>query len=128
MTNPSHYKYSRAHLWLSIEGDIATVGITEYGQSELGSIEFIEIQNDLLLVYDDAFGSIESAQTTTKLYIPLTGKVLQVNEKVRDTPRIINDDPYGEGWLIKIQVSDMNQITWLLSVNEYEAYIEQLIS
>ncbi len=121
---PSELKYTKDHEWISIEGDIATVGITDFAQSELGDIVYVEVETvDETLDKDEIFGTVEAVKTVSDLFLPLTGEIIEFNEGLEDEPEKVNTDPYGEGWMIKIKVSDLSEIEGLLSDADYKALI-----
>lgn len=121
MNFPEDLLYSTSHEWIKLNGDEATIGITEYAQSELGDIIFVETPEvGRKIQPGQPFGSIEAVKTVSDLYGPLTGEVTAVNSKLTDTPEVINSDPYGEGWIIKMKVTDASAKTKLLSVQKYK--------
>ena len=125
MNIPENLKYTKDHEWVRIEGNIAVVGITEFAQSELGDIVFVEIETeDEDLVIEDVFGTIEAVKTVSDLYMPLSGKVLEVNEDLEGQPELVNKDPYGGGWMIKLEMSDLSEMSKLLSAEAYKALID----
>ncbi len=124
MNIPANLKYTKEHEWIRLEGESAYVGITDYAQSELGEIVFVEVETvGENLSADDIFGTIEAVKTVSDLYLPVDGEVLEFNENLEDAPELVNEDPYGKGWLIKIAVSDAGQIDGLLSAEDYKALI-----
>ena len=124
MNIPAELSYTKEHEWVLVEGNIATIGITDYAQGELGDIVFIELPEiDSDFEKDDAFGTIEAVKAVADLYAPLNGKVVEVNAVLEDAPETINNDPYGDGWMIKIEISDLAQVEDLLSNNGYEEII-----
>jgi glycine cleavage system H protein len=124
MNVPQNLLYTAEHEWLRLEGDTAFVGITDYAQSELGEIVFVDITAvDETLKAGETFGSIEAVKTVSDLFIPIAGVVVEFNEALNDHPEWVNDDPYGQGWIIKISVSDVSQATQLLSAEKYTALI-----
>ena len=124
MEFPKGLKYSKDHEWLKIEGDIAYIGITEFAQGELGDIVFVDIDTTgETLENEEVFGSIEAVKTVSDLFMPIRGEVLIFNEKLEDAPELINSDPYGDGWIVKISVSDMNELDTLLDANNYKALV-----
>ncbi|MCL2596527.1 MAG: glycine cleavage system protein GcvH [Paludibacter sp.] len=124
MNLPENLKYTKDHEWLRVEGDNAYVGITDYAQHELGEIVFVEVETvGETLAADNAFGTIEAVKTVSELLMPVDGEVLEFNEDLEDHPEYINDDPYQNGWIIKIDVKDVAQIDDLLSHEEYEKLI-----
>lgn len=124
MNIPENLKYTKDHEWVRIEGNIAIVGITEFAQGELGDIVFVEIETeDETLAKEDVFGTIEAVKTVSDLYMPLSGKVLEVNEDLDGQPELVNKDPYGGGWMIKLEIADLSEISKLLPAEEYKALI-----
>ena len=113
-------KYTKDHEWISIEGDIATVGITDFAQSELGDIVYVEVDTiDENLNKDDVFGTVEAVKTVSDLFIPVSGEILEFNESLNDNPELINESPYDEGWIIKMKVEDSEQLSELLDSKSY---------
>ena len=124
MNIPEEVRFSKDHEWIKIDGNTAYVGISDYAQSELGDIVYIDIDPDLSeIVINETFGSIEAVKTVSDLYAPISGEVLEINERLEDEPELVNTDPYGEGWLIKINVKDVSQVDNLLSPEEYKKQI-----
>ncbi|MDR0811020.1 MAG: glycine cleavage system protein GcvH [Paludibacter sp.] len=124
MNVPTNLKYTNEHEWLRPEGDVAYVGITDFAQSELGEIVFVEVETvGETLAKGETFGSIEAVKTVSDLFLPVDGEILEYNEKLEDAPELINDAPYGDGWIIKIKISNPAQIDELLSAEEYEKLI-----
>lgn len=127
MIIPEDLKYTKEHEWAKIEGDIATIGITDFAQSELSDIVYVELPAIGTLVEQmQPFGSIEAVKTVADLYAPLTGEVIEVNEELEVNPGIINEDPYGLGWMIKIRITNPEEIQNLLSPEEYRKLIGAL--
>ena len=121
MSFPDNLMYTKDHEWLRIEGKQAYVGITYFAQSELGDIVFIDIDSEgEHLEKEEVFGSVEAVKTVSDLFMPINGEVLEFNEKLEDNPELINDDPYGEGWIIKVSISDSEELESLLSSNDYQ--------
>ena len=113
-------KYTKDHEWISIDGDIATVGITDFAQSELGDIVYVEVDTiDESLNKDDVFGTVEAVKTVSDLFIPVSGEILEFNESLNDNPELINDSPYDEGWIIKMKVENLDQLSELLDSKSY---------
>ena len=113
-------KYTKDHEWISIDGDIATVGITDFAQSELGDIVYVEVDTiDENLNKDDVFGTVEAVKTVSDLFIPVSGEILEFNESLNDNPELINDSPYDEGWIIKMKVENSDQLIELLDSKSY---------
>lgn len=124
MSTPSDLKYTKDHEWIKVEGNIATIGITNFAQSELGDIVFVEVETvGEDLDKEEVFGTVEAVKTVSDLYMPLTGKIKAFNEKLESDPELVNTDPYGEGWMIKIELSDSTEIKDLLSAEDYEKLI-----
>lgn len=124
MNIPEGLKFSKDHEWVKVEDNVVTVGVSDYAQSELGDIVFIDIESDLAeMTSGETFGSIEAVKTVSDLYAPITGKVLEVNPALEDEPELVNSDPYGEGWLVKVECSDLAQIDSLLSTEDYKKQI-----
>ncbi len=124
MSIPSELKYTKDHEWIRIDGDIATVGITDFAQGELGDIVYIEVETlDETLDQDEVFGSVEAVKTVSDLFIPLSGEIIEFNESLEDEPEKVNSDPYGDGWMVKIKISDLDQVDGLLSDADYKALI-----
>ena len=124
MNLPTELKYTKEHEWVRLEGEIATVGITDFAQGELGEIVFVEIDTvGENLDQDEVFGSVEAVKTVSELFMPVSGEVLEFNEALDESPELVNDDPYGKGWIIKIKVADAGQVGGLLSADDYAATI-----
>ena len=121
MNVPKELKYTKDHEWLSLDGEVATVGVTDFAQSELGDIVYVEVETlDETLEKEEVFGTVEAVKTVSDLFMPISGEVIEFNEKLETNPEVVNEDPYGEGWMIKIRVSDENELNELLSSDEYE--------
>lgn len=124
MNVPANLKYTKEHEWIRIEGDVAYVGITDYAQSELGEIVFVEVETvGETLKEGEVFGTVEAVKTVSDLYLPIDGEILEFNESLMDAPELVNDDPYNDGWMVKVAVTDATQADNLLSATEYEALI-----
>ena len=124
MNVPANLKYTKEHEWIRSEGEIAYVGITDYAQSELGEIVFVEVETvGETLNEGEVFGTVEAVKTVSDLYLPVDGEILEFNEELESNPELVNDDPYGKGWMVKVGVSDIAQLETLLSAEEYEALI-----
>lgn len=124
MNIPSNLRYTKEHEWIRVEGDVAYVGITDYAQSELGEIVFVDINTEgETLAQDEVFGSVEAVKTVSDLNMPVAGEVLEINESINDQPELVNNDPYGEGWMIKISVSNPEELETLLDAAGYQAHI-----
>ena len=125
MSTPTHLLYTKDHEWIHIHDDnTATIGITDFAQSELGDIVFVELNvvGDEC-VKDDTFGTVEAVKTVSDLYAPMDGEIIEVNDKLDDEPELVNDDPYGDGWMIKIKITDASQKDDLLSAESYQDLI-----
>ena len=124
MSVPEELQYTRSHEWVRTEGDTATIGITDHAQDELGDVVFVELP-EVGATFDagDSFGTVESVKAVSDLYIPVGGEVTEVNEALNDQPEKINEDPYGEGWMVKLHVSDEG--SGLLSASDYEQFVEE---
>lgn len=124
MNIPAELRYTNEHEWIRVEGEVAYVGITDYAQSELGEIVFLDINTEgESLAQGEVFGSVEAVKTVSDLNMPVAGEVLEVNETINDQPELVNSDPYGEGWMIKIQMADPAELDALLDANAYQALI-----
>lgn len=120
MNVPENLKFTKDHEWIRIEGKFAYVGITDYAQKELGDIVFIEIETiDEDLAMEEVFGTIEAVKTVSDMYMPVSGRIVEVNAKLADSPEIVNKDPYGDGWMIKMEMSNPDEIQGLLSLKQY---------
>ena len=126
MNIPDNLKYTKDHEWVLVEGNIGTVGVTDYAQGELGDVVFVDIDSDLSEISKgNSFGTIEAVKTVGDLFAPFSGKVIQINSKLIDSPEIINTDPYGEGWMMKAEISDKADLDELLDATAYKALIGQ---
>ena len=124
MNIPSDLKYTKDHEWVKIEGNTATIGVTDFAQGELGDIVYVDVDTlDDTVDKDDVFGSVEAVKTVSDLFMPLTGEVIEFNEGLEDDPEIVNKDPYGKGWMIKISFTDNSQIEDLLDAQAYQELI-----
>ena len=124
MNIPAELKYTKDHEWVRIEGDEAVIGITDFAQSELGDIVFIEVETEgESIESEEIFGSVEAVKTVSDLYMPLSGEVLSFNSELEDAPEVVNSDPYGEGWMIRVKISDTSEIDTLLSAEQYKDLI-----
>ena len=124
MEFPKELKYSKDHEWLRVEGGNAYIGITEFAQGELGDIVFVDVDTEGdELEKEEVFGSIEAVKTVSDLFMPINGEVLSFNEKLEDEPELINTDPYGEGWVIKIAISDVSELDELLDASAYQELV-----
>lgn len=126
MNLPEELKYTKDHEWVRIEGKTATVGITDFAQGELGDIVFVEIETEGDSVeHGEVFGTVEAVKTVSDLFMPLTGTIKEVNEDLEGEPELVNSDPYGKGWMIKLSIEDESEIDQLLSAKEYAEIIGQ---
>ena len=117
-------KYTKDHEWVILEGNIATVGITDFAQSELGDIVYVEVDTlDETLAKDEVFGTVEAVKTVSDLFLPMTGKIVEFNENLSDAPESINESPYEQGWIIKVEISNPDEINELLNSNDYSDLI-----
>ena len=124
MNIPEGLKYSKEHEWIRVEGDDVLIGITDFAQGELGDIVYVEVESvGDELATQEIFGTVEAVKTVSDLYMPVSGEVLELNEKLEDQPELVNDDPYGEGWMIKVKLSDTSELDLLLDHNAYRALI-----
>ena len=124
MNIPAELKYTKEHEWVRIEGNTAFVGITDYAQGELGDVVFIELPTvDTELKIGQSFGTIEAVKAVSEIFSPLSGKIIEINALLEDDPMIINSDPYGDGWMIKMEASDLGEVAQLLSSDDYENLI-----
>lgn len=125
MNIPEELKYTEEHEWVKIEDNIATVGITDFAQGELGDIVYLEIDTlDSEIARNEVFGTVEAVKTVSDLFMPLGGKVIETNPELEDKPELVNEDPYGEGWIIKIDISDISEISSLLSYQDYKNLVD----
>jgi len=121
---PSELKYSKEHEWVKVEGNTVTIGITEYAQGELGDIVFVELPEvDDEINEGDTFGSVESVKTVSELYAPVSGKVVESNDELEDSPEFVNESPYEKAWMVKVELSDESQIDELLTAEQYSEMI-----
>jgi glycine cleavage system H protein len=126
MNIPAELKYTKDHEWIQIEGNIATVGITDFAQGELGDIVYVDVDTlDDTVEEGDVFGSVEAVKTVSDLFMPLTGEIIAFNETLEDEPELVNTDPYGKGWMIKIEISDNTQIENLLNAEAYQKLVKE---
>ncbi|MEM6517465.1 MAG: glycine cleavage system protein GcvH [Bacteroidota bacterium] len=124
MNIPSDLKYTKDHEWVKIDGDVATVGITDFAQGELGDIVYVEVETvDENLDAEEVFGTVEAVKTVSDLFLPLSGEIVEFNESLEDEPELVNQDPYGKGWMIKLKFSDDSQIDELLSADAYKELV-----
>lgn len=126
MSTPEDNRYAKSHEYVHIEGNIGTIGITDYAQKELGDVVFVELpQVGSELEAGDELGSIESVKAVSELFVPVSGEVVEINEALADNPALVNTDPWGDGWMVRIKISDATEADELMSAEEYEEYIEK---
>ncbi len=124
MNIPKELRFTKDHEWVKVNGDIATIGITDFAQGELGEIVYVEVETEgESLDAEEVFGTIEAVKTVSDLFMPVAGEVLEVNAEITDNPELVNEDPYGKGWIIKVKLSDASAIDSLLDAAAYEALI-----
>ncbi len=124
MNIPSNLKYTKDHEWVSLDGDVATVGITDFAQKELGDIVYVEVETlDQTLQRDEVFGTVEAVKTVSDLFLPLAGEIIEFNDSLESDPEKVNTDPYGSGWMIKVRVSNTDDFNTLLSSEDYAALV-----
>jgi glycine cleavage system H protein len=124
MNIPSELQYTKDHEWVRLDGDIATIGITDFAQSELGDIVYVEVETlDETLEADEVFGTVEAVKTVSDLFLPLSGEIIEFNEALEDEPEVVNSDPYDAGWMIKVKCSDLSQVEGLMSADDYKSLI-----
>ena len=124
MNVPAELKYTKEHEWIRVEGEEAVVGITDYAQSQLGDIVFVECETvGVALEAGETFGTVEAVKTVSDLYLPVAGEVLEFNEELEGEPELVNKDPYGKGWIVKIKISDETELDGLLNADAYKAII-----
>jgi glycine cleavage system H protein len=124
MNIPAELKYTKDHEWVKVDGDVAIIGITDFAQSELGDIVYVDVDTlDETVEIEEVFGSVEAVKTVSDLFMPLTGEIFEFNEKLEDEPELVNSDPYGEGWMIKVKISDNTQLEGLLDAEAYNSII-----
>lgn len=125
MNLPKDLKYTKDHEWVKVDGDIATIGVTDFAQSELGDVVYVEVETvDEELEQGEVFGTVEAVKTVSDLNMPISGTVEEFNEELEDEPEAVNSDPYGEGWMVKVKMSNPEELEDLMSVEEYEALIK----
>jgi glycine cleavage system H protein len=126
MNIPQNLKYTKEHEWVLVEGNIGTIGITDYAQGELGDVVFVDIDPSLAeMRKGDSVGTIEAVKTVSDIFAPFTGKVVEINEALKDSPETVNSDPYGNGWMLKVEISDTSELNDLLDAGAYKALIGQ---
>ncbi|HBR18161.1 MAG: glycine cleavage system protein H [Deltaproteobacteria bacterium RIFCSPLOWO2_12_FULL_43_16] len=126
MEFPKDVKYTKEHEWVRVEGNIATVGVTDYAQDSLGDVVYLELPQDgANVTKDETFGVVESVKAVSDLYSPISGTVAEINDALVDNPEVINDDPYGDAWMLKVEMSSPAEIKELLTADEYKKYVEE---
>lgn len=124
MNFPAKLKYTKDHEWIRVDGDVAFIGITDYAQGELGEIVYVDITTEgETVAKDEVFGTIEAVKTVSDLFMPVSGEVLEFNAELEDKPELVNEDPYGTGWLVKISITDVAEVDELLSAADYQKLI-----
>ena len=124
MNIPAELKYTKDHEWVKVEGDVATVGITDFAQGELGDIVYVEVETvDESMDKEEVFGTVEAVKTVSDLFLPLSGEIIEFNESLEEVPEKVNEDPYGEGWMIRIKLSDTSELEELLDAEAYKELI-----
>jgi glycine cleavage system H protein len=124
MNIPSELKYTKDHEWIKIDGDIATIGITDFAQGELGDIVYVEVETiGETLDQEEVFGTVEAVKTVSDLFMPVSGEILELNEELADTPEVVNQDPYGKGWMIKVKLTNPSEVEGLLSSEAYSSLV-----
>ena len=124
MNFPENLKYTKDHEWVSVEGDVVTVGITEFAQKELGDIVYVEVETlDQTLEKDDVFGTVEAVKTVSDLFLPVSGEIIEFNDSLESEPEKVNNDPYGDGWMVKVKMSNPSQLDELMGSDEYKSLI-----
>lgn len=124
MNFPEGIKYTEEHEWISLEGDIATIGITDFAQSELGDIVFVEVETiGEKLGSNEVFGTVEAVKTVSDLYLPVSGEILEVNPRLADEPELINNDPFGDGWIVKVKLDNVDDVATLMDVDAYKSQV-----
>jgi glycine cleavage system H protein len=122
---PQDSRYAKSHEYIHVEGDVGTIGITDYAQKELGDVVFVELPKlGAEMAMGDELGSIESVKAVSELFVPVTGEVVEVNEALVDKPELVNTDPYGDGWMIKIRLSDLTELDELMTAEDYDDYVK----
>ncbi len=126
MSIPNNLKYTKEHEWVLVEGNIGTIGVTDYAQGELGDVVFVDIDPSLSNIKKgDSVGTIEAVKTVSDIFAPFSGKVIEINEALKDNPESVNSDPYGSGWMLKVEISDSTELNDLLDAPSYQALIGQ---
>ncbi len=124
MNIPAELKYTKDHEWIAVDGDIATIGITDFAQGELGDIVYVEVETvDETMDREEVFGTVEAVKTVSDLFLPVSGEIIEFNESLEEEPEKVNEDPYGEGWMIRVRVSDTSELDDLLDADAYKELI-----
>lgn len=124
MNIPQDLKYTKDHEWVRVEGDVAVIGITDFAQGELGDIVFVEVETEgETLDKEETFGSVEAVKTVSDLFMPISGEIVEFNEEVESNPEIVNEDPYGQGWMVKVKISDTAELDDLLDASAYQELV-----
>jgi glycine cleavage system H protein len=124
MNIPSELKYTKDHEWIQVDGDVATIGITDFAQGELGDIVYVEVETvDETLEKEEVFGTVEAVKTVSDLFLPVSGEIIEFNESLEEEPEKVNEDPYGEGWMIRIRMSDPSEVDELLDADAYKELV-----
>jgi len=125
---PSELKYDKEHEWVRLQGDVAVIGISDFAQDQLGEVVYVDLPSEGDTVSaGETFGEIESVKSVSELYSPVTGEIVKVNESLGDTPETVNQDPYGEGWMIHVRLDDTSEFDSLMSAEEYEAFVSESV-
>ncbi|MBI2083879.1 MAG: glycine cleavage system protein GcvH [Deltaproteobacteria bacterium] len=126
MTFPEDLKYTKEHEWIRVKDSVVTIGITDYAQEQLGEVVFIELPDEgEEIVKDDSFGVVESVKSVSDIYAPISGRVIEVNDPLLDNPETLNEEPYGEGWLIKVEIASPAEIDELMTAEHYQAFVKE---
>jgi glycine cleavage system H protein len=126
MSNPEDNRYAKSHEYVHVEGNTGTIGITDYAQKELGDVVFVELpQVGTELEAGDELGSIESVKAVSELFVPVSGEVVEINEALADNPALVNTDPWGDGWMVRIKLADVTEVDELMTAEEYDEYLEK---
>ncbi|MBL4669737.1 MAG: glycine cleavage system protein GcvH [Flavobacteriales bacterium] len=124
MNIPAELKYTKDHEWIKVEGETVTIGVTDFAQGELGDIVYVEVETEgETLAREEVFGTVEAVKTVSDLFMPVSGEVIEFNESIEATPEAVNNDPYGDGWMIKVQLSDVSELDDLLTADQYKELI-----
>jgi glycine cleavage system H protein len=124
MNIPGNLKYTKDHEWVKVDGDIATIGVTDFAQSELGDIVFVEVETEgETLDQEEVFGTIEAVKTVSDLFMPIAGEIVEFNTEIEANPELVNSDPYGAGWMVKVKISDVSQLEELLDADAYTTLV-----